>query len=189
MTQAMWLGSTVSARLLRGDGARAARLHGRVDSQQGSRTAGALRPTAVRATLFSAERTAIPNKLNLTRLQEAEMSTSSPLQSLSALGQSVWIDFLSREAIRGGHLKQLIDEDAVVGATSNPTIFQKAMSVGQRLRRAAAMSSASATSSRPSGRWPSRTSARPATCSAPIWDAGPRPRRLRLPGGRSALGL
>ncbi len=58
------------------------------------------------------------------------MSTPSPLQSLSALGQSVWIDFLSREAIRGGHLKQLIDEDAVVGATSNPTIFQKAMSSG-----------------------------------------------------------
>jgi transaldolase len=58
------------------------------------------------------------------------MPTPSPLQSLSALGQSVWIDFLSREAIRGGHLKQLIDEDAVVGATSNPTIFQKAMGSG-----------------------------------------------------------
>jgi transaldolase len=58
------------------------------------------------------------------------MPTPSPLQSLSALGQSVWIDFLSREAIRGGHLQQLIDEDAVVGATSNPTIFQKAMGSG-----------------------------------------------------------
>jgi len=58
------------------------------------------------------------------------MTTPSPLQSLSALGQSVWIDFLSREAIRGGHLKKLIDEYAVVGATSKPTIFQKAMSAG-----------------------------------------------------------
>jgi transaldolase len=58
-------------------------------------------------------------------------SSHSPLQSLSALGQSVWIDFLSRDAIRCGHLKQLIDEDAVVGATSNPTIFQKAMSSGE----------------------------------------------------------
>jgi transaldolase len=56
--------------------------------------------------------------------------TFSPLHSLSALGQSVWIDFLSRDAIRGGHLQKLIDEDAVVGATSNPTIFQKAMSHG-----------------------------------------------------------
>jgi transaldolase len=55
----------------------------------------------------------------------------SPLHSLSALGQSVWIDFLSREAIRGGHLQQLIDQDAVVGATSNPTIFQKAMGSGE----------------------------------------------------------
>jgi transaldolase len=46
------------------------------------------------------------------------------------LGQSVWIDFLSRESIREGHLKRLIDEDSVVGATSNPTIFQKAMTAG-----------------------------------------------------------
>ena len=57
-------------------------------------------------------------------------STPSPLHRLSALGQSVWIDSLSREWIRGGHLKQLIDEDAVVGATSNPSIFEKAMSSG-----------------------------------------------------------
>src|SRR6516164_7719994 len=56
---------------------------------------------------------------------------ASPLQRLSALGQSVWIDFLSRESIRGGHLQQLIDRDAVVGATSNPTIFQKAMTQGE----------------------------------------------------------
>src|SRR6266568_4438146 len=53
-----------------------------------------------------------------------------PLQRLSALGQSVWLDFLSRELIRGGRLQELIDEDSVVGATSNPTIFQKAMSAG-----------------------------------------------------------
>jgi transaldolase len=57
-------------------------------------------------------------------------SSPSPLHRLSALGQSVWIDSLSRDWIRGGHLQQLIDEDEVVGATSNPTIFQKAMSSG-----------------------------------------------------------
>jgi transaldolase len=50
-----------------------------------------------------------------------------PLQRLSALGQSVWIDYLSRQSIRGGHLQTLMDDFAVVGATSNPTIFQKAM--------------------------------------------------------------
>src|SRR5271170_3057525 len=53
-----------------------------------------------------------------------------PLQRLSALGQSVWVDFLSRESIRGGHLQELIDNYSVVGATSNPTIFEKAMSSG-----------------------------------------------------------
>jgi transaldolase len=56
--------------------------------------------------------------------------TSKPLQRLSELGQSVWIDFLSRESNRGGHLQKLIDEDSVVGATSNPSIFQKAMAGG-----------------------------------------------------------
>jgi transaldolase len=54
----------------------------------------------------------------------------SPMTHLSALGQSVWIDYLSRESIREGHLQRLIDEDSVVGATSNPTIFQKAMTAG-----------------------------------------------------------
>ncbi len=57
-------------------------------------------------------------------------NTTSPLHRLSALGQSVWVDFLSRASIRGGHLQELIDGDAVVGATSNPSIFQKAMSAG-----------------------------------------------------------
>ena len=53
-----------------------------------------------------------------------------PLQRLSALGQSVWVDFLSRDSIHGGHLQTLIDDYAVVGATSNPTILQKAMTAG-----------------------------------------------------------
>lgn len=55
---------------------------------------------------------------------------TSPLHRLSATGQSVWVDFLSRDSIRGGHLQQLLDDDAVVGATSNPSIFQQAMTAG-----------------------------------------------------------
>jgi transaldolase len=55
---------------------------------------------------------------------------SGPLAGLSSLGQSVWVDYLSRESIRGGHLQKLIDRYSVVGATSNPTIFQKAMTAG-----------------------------------------------------------
>jgi transaldolase len=56
--------------------------------------------------------------------------SKSPLHELSDLGQSVWIDSLSREMIEGGELKRLIDEDAVVGVTSNPSIFQKAFDSG-----------------------------------------------------------
>jgi transaldolase len=55
---------------------------------------------------------------------------ATPLERLSELGQSVWVDFLSRESIRGGHLQELIDDYSVVGATSNPTIFEKAMGSG-----------------------------------------------------------
>src|SRR3954471_573259 len=54
----------------------------------------------------------------------------SPLHKLSAQGQSVWIDFLSRPLLREGELERLMREDAVVGVTSNPTIFQKAISQG-----------------------------------------------------------
>ncbi len=56
--------------------------------------------------------------------------SEQPLQRLSAYGQSVWIDSLSRASIRGGHLQSLIDDYAVVGATSNPTIFQAAFAEG-----------------------------------------------------------
>jgi transaldolase len=55
---------------------------------------------------------------------------SSRLHQLSALGQSVWIDYLSRDLIESGALAKAVDEDAVVGVTSNPSIFQKALSNG-----------------------------------------------------------
>src|SRR3954468_13438052 len=54
----------------------------------------------------------------------------SNLDKLSARGQSVWIDYLSRDLLEQGELKRMMDEDAVVGVTSNPTIFQKAISAG-----------------------------------------------------------
>jgi transaldolase len=53
---------------------------------------------------------------------------TSRLHQLSALGQSVWIDFLSRELLESGALARTIAYDAVVGVTSNPTIFAKALS-------------------------------------------------------------
>src|SRR3954470_8491360 len=54
---------------------------------------------------------------------------TTPLQQLHELGQSVWIDFLSRTFIHGGDLTGLIDK-GVLGATSNPTIFQGAIAEG-----------------------------------------------------------
>ena len=54
----------------------------------------------------------------------------SRLQQVAELGQSVWIDSLSREWLRTGELRRMMDEDAVAGVTSNPTIFQKAMAEG-----------------------------------------------------------
>jgi transaldolase len=54
----------------------------------------------------------------------------SRLHRLSALGQSVWIDFLSRDLVHQGELARMMEEDAVTGVTSNPTIFQKAISQG-----------------------------------------------------------
>jgi transaldolase len=54
----------------------------------------------------------------------------SRLHQLGARGQSVWIDYLSRDLLQTGELKRMMDEDAVVGVTSNPTIFQKAISQG-----------------------------------------------------------
>src|SRR6266540_2357324 len=56
--------------------------------------------------------------------------SKSRLHQLSERGQSVWIDYLSRDLIHTGELEQMMREDAVVGVTSNPTIFQKAISHG-----------------------------------------------------------
>jgi len=56
---------------------------------------------------------------------------NSRLHELSEAGVSVWIDSLSREMLETGELQRLVDEDAVVGVTSNPTIFQKALATGE----------------------------------------------------------
>jgi transaldolase len=59
------------------------------------------------------------------------MATSTRLHQLADHGQSVWIDFLSRDLLRGGELARMMREDAVSGVTSNPTIFAKALSGGE----------------------------------------------------------
>src|SRR5919202_2505144 len=54
----------------------------------------------------------------------------TPLEDLTAAGVAVWLDDLSRERLRTGNLQQLVDEQEVVGVTTNPSIFQKALSEG-----------------------------------------------------------
>jgi transaldolase len=51
----------------------------------------------------------------------------NPLLELQSLGQSIWIDFISRGIISSGELQRMIEEDGVSGVTSNPSIFEKAI--------------------------------------------------------------
>jgi transaldolase len=56
--------------------------------------------------------------------------SKTPLQQLADHGQSPWIDYLSRALVHGGELERLVREHGIKGVTSNPTIFQKAISQG-----------------------------------------------------------
>ena len=58
------------------------------------------------------------------------MTQNPNLAALSAEGVSVWLDDLSRERLQTGNLQNLIDTHSVVGVTTNPSIFQAALSKG-----------------------------------------------------------
>ena len=51
----------------------------------------------------------------------------TPLHALHDAGQSIWLDYIDRSLVRGGELSQRIERDALTGMTSNPTIFEKAL--------------------------------------------------------------
>lgn len=59
------------------------------------------------------------------------MTQNPNLAALSAAGVSVWLDDLSRERLQTGNLQELIDTKSVVGVTTNPSIFQAALSKGE----------------------------------------------------------
>ena len=52
------------------------------------------------------------------------------LKALQEYGQSVWLDFVSRDLLKSGGLAKLIEEDGLRGVTSNPSIFEKAIGHG-----------------------------------------------------------
>ncbi|MFL6445660.1 MAG: transaldolase [Candidatus Sulfotelmatobacter sp.] len=54
-------------------------------------------------------------------------ATKSPLQQLLDYGQSMWLDYIRRDLLTSGKLKQMIAEDGLRGMTSNPSIFEKAI--------------------------------------------------------------
>jgi transaldolase len=69
-------------------------------------------------------------------VKEKAMSTTSvsvenPLKQLYRMGQSVWLDYIRRDLITSGELKQMIERDGLAGMTSNPAIFEKAIAGGK----------------------------------------------------------
>lgn len=56
--------------------------------------------------------------------------TTSNVKQIHEFGQSIWLDFIDRKIMNTGELQALIDEDGVRGLTSNPAIFEKAISGG-----------------------------------------------------------
>ncbi len=55
------------------------------------------------------------------------LDRKNPLLKLNALGQSIWLDYIRRSLIESGELRRLVEEDGVTGVTSNPAIFEKAI--------------------------------------------------------------
>lgn len=66
--------------------------------------------------------------MNTTSTQSS--GAPSRLTLLTGAGQSIWLDFITRDLLRTGELARLIDHDGVTGVTSNPSLFQKAISEG-----------------------------------------------------------
>ena len=55
-------------------------------------------------------------------------NTMNPVLALRLFGQSVWLDYIRRSFITSGELQRLVAEDGLSGVTSNPAIFEKAIS-------------------------------------------------------------
>ena len=60
-------------------------------------------------------------------MESHKVQLKNPLEALQDYGQSVWLDYIRRSLITSGELQRLITEDGLVGVTSNPSIFEKAI--------------------------------------------------------------
>src|SRR6476660_42814 len=64
------------------------------------------------------------------RKEEGTRMPTNRLQQLHDEGQSIWLDYIDRTILQNGDLERRVREDALTGMTSNPTIFEKALSEG-----------------------------------------------------------
>src|SRR5574341_1116584 len=60
-------------------------------------------------------------------MEPTKAKVTNPLKDLQAYGQSVWLDNIRRSLITGNELRHLVEEDGLRGVTSNPSIFEKAI--------------------------------------------------------------
>ena len=65
--------------------------------------------------------------VNSSSAANASKPGQNPLKELIKFGQSVWLDYIRRDLLTSGELKRLIEEDGLRGMTSNPSIFEKAI--------------------------------------------------------------
>jgi transaldolase len=61
-------------------------------------------------------------------IKHTKITEMDNVKKIRSLGQSIWLDFFDREIMNNGELQKLIDEDGLGGITSNPSIFEKAIS-------------------------------------------------------------
>jgi transaldolase/glucose-6-phosphate isomerase len=92
----------------------------------GSELAVEIARTFLRAEFSGQER----HKRRLAKVMAIEAESYAPIESLMRQGQSLWLDTIARSMLISGELRRLAWEDRVVGVTSNPTIFEKAMGHG-----------------------------------------------------------
>jgi transaldolase / glucose-6-phosphate isomerase len=69
--------------------------------------------------------------VNVTEQGTAAKGGKNPLKALLDYGQSPWMDYIRRDLLTGGELKKLIQNDGLMGMTSNPSIFEKAIAEGK----------------------------------------------------------
>ena len=65
--------------------------------------------------------------MSTTAKPTSSSAVENPLKALLKFGQSVWLDYIRRNLLTTGELKRLIEEDGLRGMTSNPSIFEKAI--------------------------------------------------------------